>query len=209
MNRVYKRLRLLWLASSPVWIPAVGLGETIDHGDLGPGSRVAEATEIPGCDPLPEDPGLIPDLQTGWARMVNGNLHVLLSDVALGCPGPNGSSDATAFLPGCGTAMWTLNYDLPEEMQAVGVYNLADHVVNWDFSQRSEGEAGVGCGSSCATTTVGASFIPGNNGPDAELEIYGINDRCITGRISGLNSSGQSVPPPPELNGAFRAVRCD
>lgn len=209
MSRTYKHLQLAMLATSPLWLETVGHGDTINHGDLGPGTRVGEADGIPECEPLPEGVSMIPTLRTGWARMVNGSIHILLSDTALRCPRSENGSDALLDVPPCGDAMWLLTYDLPEEMQAVGTYQLSEHAVNWDMSQRSETDTGLGCGSSCASMSVGASFIPGATGPDAQLELFSINDQCITGRIVGLDQSNQTVPPPPELNGAFRAVRCD
>jgi hypothetical protein len=217
MNKTYRQLQLLMLATSPMWLETVGLGDTINHGDLGLGSRVSETSEIPGCDPFPEDPGaiptmvstMIPTLRTGWARMMNGQLHVLLSDASLGCPDAPNSSDSFVDVPACGTEAWTLHYDLPEEMQAVGTYQLSEHVVNWELLQQSAGDAGVGCSSGCASTTLGSSFTPGGQGPEAQLELFSINDQCITGRIIGLDLSNQIVPPRPQLNGAFRAVRCD
>lgn len=208
MTMTIRRLQLVLLATSPMWLETVGLGETIDHGDLGLGARVGEAGDIPGCDPLPEDPGLIPNLQTGWARMINGKLHVLLSDSGLRCPNSNGGTDSSS-LPQCGSDTWILRYDLPEEMQATGTYELSEHVVNWNLSQQMADDPGVGCASTCATMTLGASFTPGGTGPDARLEVLSINDQCITGRISELDLSGQIIPPPPQLNGSFRAVRCD
>jgi hypothetical protein len=208
VNKTYLRLKLVLLACSPIWLLAVGLGGTINHGDLGPGTRVSEA-DVPGCEPLPDDANLIPNLRTGWARMTNGQLHVLLSDAALHCPNPQNIAASLNSTPACGTEMWTLNYDLPEEMQAVGIYNLTEHAVNWDLIQQSADALEPGCTSSCATMTMGGTFIPGGEGPQAQLEVLSIDARCITGRIIGLDQSGQIVPPPPELNGAFRAVRCD
>lgn len=206
MNTLSTRLQRALLVGSPLWLSALSLGGTIHHGDLGAGTRVHEA-EVPGCEQLPQDAPLIPTLRTGWAQMRSGKLHVMLSDTPMRCP--DAALTSTDGVPACGASMWTLDYDLPEEMQAVGLYDLTQHVVNWDLRQQSADDAGGGCTSACATMSVGASFNPGGQGPEGQLEVLGINDGCITGRIMGLDQSGQLAPPPPELNGAFRAVRCD
>jgi len=204
MSRSHKRLQLLLLASSPMWLQTIGFGGTIDHGDLGLGARVGESIDLPGCDPLPEDPGLIPTLRTGWARMVHGQLHVTLSDTALTCPDANSITDPMV----CNEA-WILNYDLPEELQAVGTYQLSDHAVDWQLTQQLPTHGALSCASPCGSFSRLSGHRADGKGPDARLEILGINEQCITGRIGDLDLSGQVSPPPPQLNGAFRAIRCD
>lgn len=204
MRNSLKRLNLMLLASSPMWLETVGRTETIDHGDLGLGSHVGEPGDIPGCDPLPEDPGLIVGLRSGWFTEIDGTPRVTLSDTAAACPGSETDPLDSGML--CGTSAWVLNFALPPEMREVGMYQLSEHAVSWDLQQQSS-EQGLACGSSCGASSTGG-FVPGTNGPNGTLELVSMNENCMIGRFTDVDLSNQIVPPPPKLDGVFRAVRC-
>lgn len=210
MRRIKTHVHLLLLVSSPWWLETVGHGDTIDHGELDPGTHVGTAEGPQGCDPLPEDPVLIPGLRSGWLYTTSGGqLRVVLSDSALPCPDPDNPSAMSATLPPCSGSAWLLGFDLPEELRAVGVYELTEHAVNWHLVQQFSDEPSLGCASTCGTSTITGGVSVGGRGPDARLELFSINEHCITGRIAELDQSGQILPPPPQLNGAFRLLRCD
>lgn len=205
MRNSIKRLNLVLLASSPMWLETVGRTETIDHGDLGPGSHVGDPGDIAGCDPLPEDPGFIVGLRSGWFTEIDGTPRVLLSDTASACPGSETNPLDSGML--CGTSAWVLNFSLPSEMREVGMYELSEHVVSWDLQQQSS-EQGLACGSSCGVSSTGGVVALDGTGPQGTLELVSLNDNCITGRFADVDLSSQIVPPPPKLEGLFRAVRC-
>src|SRR5690606_31119406 len=120
------------------------------------------------------------------------------------CPDADGITDPMT----CDEA-WLLSYELPEQLRAVGAYQLSDHAVNWRFTQQVSTDAALGCATPCGVFSPTGGIRVDGRGPDARLEILGINEQCITGRIKDLDLSAQVSPPPPQLNGVFRAVRCD
>lgn len=206
MRKSFKQLNLALLAASPMWLEAVGRTETIDHGDLGLGSHVGEPVDIPGCDPLPEDPGLIVGLRSGWFSELDGTPRVLLSDVASGCPGSETNALDSGML--CGRSAWVLNFSLPREMREPGMYELSEHVVSWDLQQQFSDPA-LGCGSGCGVSSTGSAVPSTNIGPKGTFELLSMNERCLIGRFTDIDLSNQIAPPPPNLDGLFRAVRCD
>lgn len=212
MHRLHRRLSFVLLAASPLWLEAIGHGETIDHGDLGPGTRVGEGFTPEGCDPMPEDPGFIAGLQSGWLREQDGRLHLRLSNIPVACPRSAPSpTELLANHPVCSEDAWSLDFDLPEEMQAPGLYELSEHIVNIAVQQSLQDPPTLGCSAGCGSTTLsnGAVGTLDGHGPAGQIELYSVNATCITGRIISLDQANQIIPPPPKVEGAFRAVRCE
>lgn len=181
-------------------------GETVRHGEFGPGSQVPEESAAL-CEELPDDVEMIPGLTTGWAvaQEDSGAVRLIFSDIALACENDADSSLSEISRTEC-ISGWSYSYVLPAEVLVPGSYNLADYAVDFR-EQQSTAEHNAGCSSECAGSGIGGGTAPSGNGPDAVLEIYSVSDECITGRLTGLDT-GQISPPPPELNGAFHAVRC-
>ena len=188
----------------PALIGRPSYGETIEHGDLPPGNAIPEGSAAL-CPGVPDDVGLIPDLQTGWAVDLGEGAHRLVfSNQVIGCGASEGKAIEDYARQACESA-WAIGFELPVELEP-GVYDLSE--VTSVFSESiAQGESGTGCSSECSVSASGGGTVPGAPGPAGTLEIYTVNDDCITGRLSGYVSS-QIEPPPPEFNGAFHAVRC-
>jgi hypothetical protein len=153
------------------------------------------------CPALPDGVPLMKGLTTGWAMSsASTPLRILLSDQALACkpPRPGGPPPMGAC-----TESWLLSFTLPEELQAPGVYNLADHKV--EFMQAvTLGGQDEGCGAQpCTGSSTGSAG--GGTGPDSAIEIYAVTDACVTGRILRFTDDHSDA----DYTGAFQAVRCD
>jgi hypothetical protein len=193
------------VALLPALIGRPSYGETIEHGDLLPGNSIPEGSAAL-CPGVPDDVALIPELQTGWAVDIgDGALRLVFSDRVIAC-GASESGAISDYARDACESGWAIGFDLPVELEP-GVYDLSE--VTSVFSETiAQGETGSGCSSECSVASSGGGTWPGAPGPEGTLEIYSVNDDCITGRLAGFVST-QIEPPPPEFNGAFHAVRCN
>lgn len=153
------------------------------------------------CPALPDGVPTMNGLTTGWAMSTASSaVRILLSDQTLACREPKMN---TVPPPGPCTDSWQVSFTLPEELQMPGVYNLAEHKVEFMQAATSGGKD-EGCGSQpCVGSSTGSAG--GGPGPDAVVEIYAITEACITGRIVRFNNDQSGV----DYTGAFQAVRCE
>jgi hypothetical protein len=180
--------------------------ETIGHGvQPAPGNSIPQGSQSI-CHGVPAGIALIAGLRTGWAiaQPQSASLELLFSDQPLACKDLGFGGIGTIAQERCVSA-WSFSMLLPPEMQMPGVYTLADHPVGFENSIATMVPSG-GCGA-CSGGASGAGTAPGGQGPPGTVEIYSVTDQCITGRFQGL-MTGQIQPPPPDLDGAFDAVRC-
>jgi hypothetical protein len=216
-----EKRRELWMKSKALtWVALAGFAsvflgrpsrsQTTSPGTADPGSSIPQGSQAI-CQGVPAAVALIPDLRTGRAISVPGttSVRLLFSSQPLAC---QDSFDGinTIALQRC-VSVWAFSILLPAEIQQPGVYQLAQYPVEFQNSIVMMGPpqgCGGACGAGSASGGASASSGPSTNGlPGASVEIYSVTDQCITGRFQGL-TTGQIQPPPPDINGAFHAVRC-
>lgn len=181
--------------------------ETIDHGvQPAPGNSIPQGSQSI-CHGVPADVAFITGLRTGWAiaQPQSASIELLFSDQPLACQELGFEGIGTIAQERCVSA-WSFSVLLPPEMQMPGVYTLADHPVGFQNSLATM-VSSDGCGEACSGGVSAGGGAPEGLGPPGTVEIYSVTEQCITGRFQGL-MTGQIQPPPPDLNGAFHAVRC-
>jgi hypothetical protein len=204
-----KSKALAWVALAglaPILFGKTSRSETISHGvQPAPGNTIPQGSQAI-CQGVPDGIALIPRLRTGWAigQPPSANIQLLFSDQPLACQELGTEGIGKIAQERCVSA-WSFSILLPSEMQTPGVYTLADHQVAFQNSTATMAPS-QGCGG-CSGGGSGGSGGGGPGTPPGTVEIYSVTDQCITGRFQGLET-GQIQPPPPELNGAFHAVRC-
>jgi hypothetical protein len=201
--------RFLLPALASVAFGGTSYGETIEHGvPPDPGDTIPTGSQSI-CPGVPPDTPLIAQLRTGRAMpgTPSGSVRLLFSDQPLACD-PNGVT--TLARQTCGVSSWSFSLSLLPEMQTPGTYALSDYPVGFEDEMSTAGPDG-GCGAGACSgggfSTGGASAGGGRVSTPGVIEIYRVTDLCITGRFQGL-MTGQISPPPPDLDGAFHAVRC-
>jgi len=194
------------LAGVPTLFQRPLAGETLHHGTPLPGNSIPEGSAAL-CPGVPEGEPFIANLRTGWAVETPGDdaIRLVFSDREIACQDDEGAALMSLADATCSSG-WTISLLLPPELQVPGRYQLSGSGVVFRDTMVSA-EPGGGCRDGCQHAGSSGGTVPGAQGPNAELEIFSATDECITGRLHGLKS-GQLVPPPPNWDGAFHAVRC-
>ena len=181
------------------WALAIGVMSAVLACDPGgecieaPAPAVFDADAV--CEALPEDAE--DQILSASARLgEDGSLTLTWSSYALAC----GTHASELQLPDeCETTGWALSVEIPPELAVEGTLDVGAHPEILGTMMVAEGLDGA-----LASSVGEEPFFLG------ELELLSVGEGCVTGV---LRAFGTGRPDPsfggPELDGAFRAQRCD
>ena len=171
------------------------------------------------CAGVPDDAVFSPNVSRVWAIQLADQVRLVFSNHAISCAAARGGAGlqgnftselADLSRKTCSDG-YVFDFGVPDPEP--GVVDLAEVGIS-----STEGmvqiEQGFGCSPECyagaamgSLPAVGAPDAPVFHGPDATLEIYSVTDECFSGRLSNYKSH-QTLPLPPDMNGAFIAQWC-
>jgi len=154
------------------------------------------------CHGIPASQHLIGGLASGEALLSGQSVTLQFSNRVFAC----GSWLTEITSEGCRND-WSFGLTLPSTAIEPGNHNLSALSAQFGdlFGIAGAPSAHAGCDEKCSMSAKGTGAISLTD-PVATLEIYSVDEQCITGRISGLRDPTFSEAP--DYNGAFFAVRC-
>jgi hypothetical protein len=172
------------------------LSVVVGAGDGGPSQP-----EVPAACPALPTGSIIASLTTGQAVTDGSRVTLRFSSKNFSCSDwSNDVSTAECF------DWWSLRLTVPADVIAPGVHNLAEIGTEFgDLVNHFHEEAGHGCNANrCVGSTQGTGSVALVD-PAATLEIFTADDKCITGKLTGVREP--NFQDPPNFEGEIFALR--
>jgi hypothetical protein len=177
---------------------------------VGAGDGRSAQPEVPAACPALPTGDLITALATGQAVTSGSNVTLRFSSKVFSCS--EWSNEVSTV--DC-QDWWNLQLTVPADAMTPGVHKLAEIGTDFgDLVNRFHKEAHDGCNSPLCVGNGCDHCVGGTQGTGsvrlvdaaATLEIFAADDKCITGKLTGVRDP--NFQDAPNFNGEFFALRC-